>query len=295
MGSGGWLRGVDRFANDVALLNAGPTSVIAARMIRQSAVVCTVLVSGPLATGCTSWGASEVYGKREEVGRRLIGAPQIAETESSSLSAGFLGTSESDGRGTNVTSGGMTGSNSSFKRTHCIQQAEVDFVQPFDVVHEEVGRAGDVTGGVLLGLLGLLVIAVAADVEDDVFEPGDTLFEEPADQTGSYVAGSAMLVGGVSWIVGSYAFLPSGPMPATTSHEKRWTETVFVEATGCGLVPADRPTDRPGTRPPPISPPDDPAADDIASRLRRLDELYKSGVINDREYKEKRKAILDSL
>ena len=89
--------------------------------------------------------------------------------------------------------------------------------------------------------------------------------------------------------LGSYAFLPSGPQPAPTNHERRWTETLFVEATGCGLVPADRP----GTRPPPIDAP--PQADDVETRLRKLDDLRRAGVITEQEYQRKRREILDSL
>jgi hypothetical protein len=34
--------------------------------------------------------------------------------------------------------------------------------------------------------------------------------------------------------------LPKGPTPAPQRGERRWTETRYVEATGCGLTPADR-------------------------------------------------------
>ena len=39
--------------------------------------------------GCTRWAVTPVYGQRSEVARRLYGAPQIEQTSSADVSAGF--------------------------------------------------------------------------------------------------------------------------------------------------------------------------------------------------------------
>ncbi len=59
--------------------------------------------------GCTHWGTTTVYGQRKEVSRRLLGAPQIAESTSATGSAGFAGVSGQNSFGANVMHGGLSG------------------------------------------------------------------------------------------------------------------------------------------------------------------------------------------
>jgi len=40
-------------------------------------------------TGCTHWSTTPNYGPRTEVGRQLVGAPQVEEVSSATASAGF--------------------------------------------------------------------------------------------------------------------------------------------------------------------------------------------------------------
>lgn len=72
---------------------------------------------------------------------------------------------------------------------------------------------------------------------DPSFFPRPT---EPSPPSTAYAIGGAMIVGAAAWLLYSYAVLPRGDSPQVTRHERRWRETAHVEATGCGLVPADR-------------------------------------------------------
>ncbi len=261
--------------------------------------IVAVLVLMATAPACTHWGSTTAYGPRREVGRRLLGAPQIAQTSSSSMSAGFAGASATspDGRRTGTVAG-LSGSSGSMTRTHCIQEAEIDYEQPYQIVARVEGRPLDVAGGVALGFLGLAVMVGASQRGDTVFEPGDPFYEEPPSATPGLLLGGAMVAGGIGTIWYSYSKLPKGPPPAARPQLRTWTSTEFVEATGCGLVPADQPGLRP-VRPadpprPPVTDPA-PASGDIAARLKKLDELRAAGLITEAEYQQKRKALIDQL
>src|SRR5258706_12682327 len=97
--------------------------------------------------GCTHWTTTPSYGPPAEVARRLLGSPQVEETESSNLSAGFSTVGESytsrHYRGGYET-GGLSGSHDSSKRTHCVQQAQIDYVQSVDSTPELEHRPCDV-------------------------------------------------------------------------------------------------------------------------------------------------------
>lgn len=242
---------------------------------------------------CTHWGTTTTFGQRRELGRRLLGAPQIAQTSSSSMSAGFAGASATsyDGRRTGTVAG-LDASSGSMTRTHCIQEAEIDYEQPYTLVAQPEGRTLDVAGGVALGFLGLGVMVAAQQRSSTIFEPGDPLYEEPPSSTPGMLLGGAMLVGGIGTIWYSYSHLPKGPAPAPRTQVRRWTATEFVEATGCGLVPADQP----GARPPaPTDTERTPRSGDVAARLKKLDELRAQRLITEDEYQAKRKALLDEL
>lgn len=202
----------------------------------------SVSLSLCLLAGCARWGSRTVDGPAQEVARRQLGAPQVAVTTDSEVEAGFGVVNQTDGRGTSATVGGLAGSSGSMTRTHCIQQVEIDYTQSYELHPEVEGRAFDMLGGVTLGIIGLGVMGVAKmrAEHDSVFEKGDPFYEEPPDPTTGYLVGGALIAGGVAWMLYSHASLPSGPPPAVQQSRRAWTETRFVEATGCGLVPADR-------------------------------------------------------
>ena len=242
-----------------------------------------VVAALALTAGCTHWSSRTQYGPKQEVGRRLIGAPQIAESSESSLNAGFAGASSHDAGGGAMVAG-LSGSSGTLKRTHCIQQAEVDFSQPFDTVPTSKGRVWDWVGSVALMLIGLGTYSSTAASQDTFWEPGDEFYEPPPDPTAGYITAGVLIGAGVAWIGYSYWKLPHQPAPTVVSSQRQWTETTFVEATGCGLVPGDVAANTAA-----------PADDDTAARLEKLDKLHDSGVITDEEYARKRKELVDAL
>ena len=191
-----------------------------------------------LTVGCTRWNATPVYGPRSEVGRRLVGAPQIEETSSSSMAAGFGGV-----RVENAYAGGVSGSHDSVKRTHCVQQAQIDYTQDYDLVPEVEHRSYDVAGSVLLGVAGFAIVAVAQakyNSDQSFYQRDPSFFAQPSSPTGAYVIGGGMMAGAAGWLLYSLGSLPKGTRPAVDHQRRAWTETTYVEATGCGLVPGDR-------------------------------------------------------
>ncbi len=203
-----------------------------------------LLASASLLAGCTHWETSQTLGDRREVGRRLVGSPQIEEVTSRSLSAGAAAGTSSYGS-TNVAGAGVAGTQETVKRTHCVQQAEIDFVQQINFESHLEGRKKDVWTSVLIGGVGLL-LGVAAyskyhqDLDD--FNRGSTIQDTmPKSPTLAYAASGAAVLFAGGWLVYSFAALPKGAPPVTPPSQKAWTETTFVEATGCGLVPSDRP------------------------------------------------------
>ncbi len=191
--------------------------------------------------GCARWGSRDVAAPAQEVGRRSLGAPQVAVTTASEVEAGFGAVTATDGAGTSATVAGLAGSSGSMTRTHCIQQVEIDYTQAVEIHPEVEGRAFDFAGGISLGVIGLGVMGVAKmRSKDSVFEKGDPFYEEPPDPTPGYLVGGALIAGGIAWMLYSSAALPSEPRPSVQLARRNWTETRLVEATGCGLVPADR-------------------------------------------------------
>lgn len=118
-------------------------------MLARVALVATV------ATGCTRYATHEVYGPRQETGRALLGAPMVQEEMLASLDAGYEGVRTHDGYGTTYEAGTFSADAGAVRRTHCVQQAEIDYVQQVDVVPHVENRAIDIAGSVILGLSGL--------------------------------------------------------------------------------------------------------------------------------------------
>jgi hypothetical protein len=196
--------------------------------------------------GCTHWTTTQTYGPPTEVARRLLGSPQVEETESSNLSAGFSTVGESytsrHYHGGYET-GGLSGSHDSSKRTHCVQQAQVDYVQSVESTPELEHRAYDVAGSIVVGIAGIGILGAANaqyNSAEQFYEMDPSFFAKPSTPTMAYAIGGAALVGAGAWLVYSLTSLPKGPKPDASSSKRAWTETTYVEASGCGLVPADR-------------------------------------------------------
>ena len=232
-----------------------------------------VLALAILTIGCTHWGRDVVYGPPREVGRRLVGAPQVAETTTSATSVGFAAGGVSDGVSAGA-AGGLAANSGTVKRTHCVQQAEIDFTQPVHTVPELRLRWLDVASSVILGLGGLGAIQVGANQPADLRDNHNSDF---------YITGGVLIGAGVGLLLYSYLWVPSRA-PGATDTVRSWTETTFIESTGCGLVPAD------------VAPAStSPSTPDAQKRLEQLEELHRAGTITDEEYQQKRRQILDSI
>jgi hypothetical protein len=254
--------------------------------MKRSITATVALVSF---AGCTSWGTATVYGPKREVSRQLLGEPAIAESKSSSLNAGFHGVSNGG-----VAVAGLGAATDSIKLTHCVQQAEVHYEQPFELRPITEHRGLDWAGAITLGVIGLLVINHGYQSQDTFWQPGDMYYEAPPDPTPSYVAGGLMVGAGVGLLVYSYARLPKQPAPAVEQRKREWTETSLVEATGCNMGLPGNVAATPAPAPMPAAAPAAPA-NDVTARLQKLDALKASGAITDAEYQKKRKEIIDGI
>lgn len=206
-----------------------------------------LLLSSALVSGCTHWETKTTLGDTREVARRLIGSPQIEEVTSSSLAAGGVAGARPNLNGGGTVGAGIAGTHETIKRTHCVQQADVDYVQQINYEAHLEGRTKDVVASLVIGGVGLLLGLGAynrykADTDD--YNSG-LLSTKPASPTLAYAATAGAVVVAGGWLVYSFAALPKGPAPVTPPSQKTWTETTYVEATGCGLVPGDRPVPAP--------------------------------------------------
>lgn len=200
-------------------------------MFRLGLVVTVVATLG----ACTRWSVDEptsTAGPRREVARRLVGAPMVEERTHTSVGGVAGGTSDG-----NSAAGGLAASHASVKRTHCVQQAQIDYAQDIELTAQTTGRGIDLGISIPVTALGLLVASTAYSQQQD-FDRGLTT-DRPADPTASYITGGAMAVAGGAWLIYSLAVLPKGPRPTIAPTKKEWTETTYVEAEGCGLVPGD--------------------------------------------------------
>jgi hypothetical protein len=163
---------------------------------------------------CTHWSVEQSYSPRQEVARRLVGTPIVEEVTP-----------------TTVTDRG--GSAVSVKRTHCVQQAQIDYTQEIGLRATTSGRGADLGISIPVIALGLFVIG------------------EPMK---AYGPGAAMLIGGGAWLITSLAVLP-GSRPTMAPKARRWTETTYVESQGCGSaqdIPEPQP--KPLPQPSPTEP-----------------------------------------
>jgi hypothetical protein len=261
---------------------------------RFDSLMAAALVGSLVGGGCTHWGATTVYGERREVGRQLLGAPQVAESTSGSLSASLFGTSgQSPITGANAVAGNAFASHDSSTRTHCVQQAEIQYVQPYQVIPRAEGRFLDIAGAVTLASTGLLVVAGAAIAgQPGAIPPGDPLYQPPPNVTPAYILGAAMILGGAAWLWYSHSSLPSGPPPPVQNSERKWTATEFVEAMGCGLVPGDAVIAGGGAG---ASAGGGKQDRDVTARLQGLEKAHKAGLLTDDEYKRKRQEMIDGM
>jgi hypothetical protein len=247
----------------------------------------TVTLSISLLAGCTTWGTTTVLGSRREVGRQLRGLPSYATTSSSSLSAGFAGA-----KSKHVAVAGLDAGTESFSRTHCVQEADVSYEQPFELHPVVEGRMKDIVGGVLLGIAGLTIIGIAQARSDTIFVPGDPLYQEPPSAVPGSLLGGAFLATGVGVIAYSFGKLPKEPKPEVKTGMNRWVATEIVESDGCATDPAlARTTPSPTSTSTTVKAPDT----EIEARLRTLDRLKASGTINNKEYARKRAEILRGI
>ncbi|MCP4445914.1 MAG: hypothetical protein GY811_11300 [Myxococcales bacterium] len=231
-----------------------------------------------LTVGCAHWSTEKVKGASHEVSRRALGAPQVAETTEMGGSVGGAGATASNG-GSTVGAGVLSGSFGSTKRTHCIQQFEINYEQAFEMVPDVSGRGGDIAGAAISGGLGLLVLASDAENQNNGSGPPST--------TG-FLAGGALISVGAAWLGYSIFSLPKGPPPASVPGKTPWSETKFVESTGCASGvggPAARPA---------VGPPAAPTRA-VEERLLQLETLRKNSLITEEEYQERRVILPDQL
>jgi hypothetical protein len=245
--------------------------------------------------GCTTWGTTHVYGPKREIGRQMLGSPAIAESKSSSLNAGFSGVS-----GGGLAVAGLGANTESMKLTHCVQQAEIAYEQPFEIHPKTAKRGYDVAGALTLGLIGLIVVGSTSASQDTFWDPGDPYYEAPPDPTAGYAIGGGMMAAGAGLLIYSFAALPKQPKPQIQASKREWVETRLVESTGCNMpagVPsnvATAPAPTPAPALAPVAAPA-PATNDVTARLQKLESLRASGAITEGEYQRKRKEIIDGI
>lgn len=216
--------------------------------VRITAVVTMTMTLG----ACTRWSvdnATPTLGPPIEVSRRLVGSPMVEERTEIAV-GGVAG----GARTNNAAVGAVSGGAASVKRTHCVQQAQVDYSQDVELTASTRGRGVDLGIGIPVAAVGLLVASSAySTYQNDTadFQAG-FISSRPVEPTGSYIGGSVMAVAGGALILYSVLFLPKGPRPVIPTQKKTWSETIYVEAQGCGLVPGDVPA--PAAPPAPVTP-----------------------------------------
>ncbi len=191
--------------------------------------------------GCTRWATSEVVGPPQEAGRRLVGSPVIEEVSQTGVDISGRGTAR-DGVVTSSVTGNVSGGVTTVKRTHCVQAAEVDYVQYIDYTSHIERRTADVVLSlVVAGVGALLIIDTAVGLQGNSSSDPDRMASSLTD-TQSYALGGGLILAGGAWLGYSLTQLPKGPAPVQPRAEKRWTTKTYVEATGCGLPGEQSPT-----------------------------------------------------
>lgn len=178
--------------------------------------------------GCTRWGVKEVAGPRRELDRRPLGSPQITETTSTEIAGAFAASSD-DGSAAGAVAGGAV----TVKRKHCLQKAEIDYIQSIDRAPVVINRKLDLIGAAVLALVGLSAIASTYDSQGRM----GPLDPEPIDPAVGYGLGAGIMAAGAAWLGVSFAVLPGSAPPNPEPTERRWTEIKFVDSDGCPSLP----------------------------------------------------------
>ncbi len=63
--------------------------------------------------------------------------------------------------------------------THCVQQAQIHYKQPYQIVPVAQGRYLDVAGGIAAILAGATTMMIANVQSQTIFQPGDPLYSPP--------------------------------------------------------------------------------------------------------------------
>lgn len=214
-----------------------------------------------LLQACAHYSTETSYGMPQEVARRLVGSPMVETTTSTTVDGGFESTTW-QGRRRSHTIGGFGADGSTVTRTHCVQAAEVDYVQPVHTEPVVAGRGLDVLGSVGLMLAGAAVYGAARagyandmdsydfDVgtwnsRNDFYQMDPSFFPnpgpyptQPEEPRGTYKVAAGIAVAGVAYLIYSLTKTPRGTPQAPARTERRFTSTEYVEGSGCGLVPA---------------------------------------------------------
>lgn len=188
--------------------------------------------------GCTRWdttNTTQTLGPRREVGRRLVGSPILEETTESTVVAGAGGAAAGGGGG-GFAIGGLAAGHTTVKRKHCMQRAEIDYAQRIDLEATRRGRGIDLGVSIPMAAIGLLVVAGANNSYQRSVESYDSgLISQPESPTAAFAVGGALAAVGAAWLIYSVGFLPKEPRPEIAPQNKTWTESMYVEAEGCGI------------------------------------------------------------
>jgi hypothetical protein len=148
------------------------------------------------------------------------------------------------------------------------------------------GRGWDVTGAIILGVVGISGIANSGSYRDEF--TGET-----QSRTGNLIAGTVMLAGAVGLLAYAYGVVPNRAHAPAESRTRQYQETRLVEAEGCNVGGEITVVQSPV--PLNVQPAASGQSKTPAERLEQLDKLHAAGQISDADYNRKRKEIIDSL
>ncbi len=218
----------------------------------------TTALATLLVGACTHHSTATTYGMPQEVARRLVGQPMVETRTASSVDGGYA-ESTWHGRRSSHTVGEYGEASSTVTRTHCVQAAEIDYVQAVDTSPVVSGRALDVVGGLGIVLAGAAVYGAGraghasamADYEWDVrrwksdndFHQIDPSFfphpgpypMQPVESGGVTKLAAGIAITGAAYLVVALLSSPRGTPAPPTRGEQRYTRTEYVEATGCAI------------------------------------------------------------
>lgn len=223
----------------------------------KTRTITTALVT-LLAGACTHHSTATTYGMPQEVARRLVGQPMVETRTASSVDGGYA-ESTWHGRRSSHTVGEYGEASSSVTRTHCVQAAEIDYVQAVNTDPVIVGRMWDVTAGVAILLAGATVYGAGRasfsrsmsdydwDVDswnrDNEWHRSDPDFfphpgpypVRPSEPGGTYALAAGIAITGAAYLAYTLLSSPRGTPAPPTRGEQRYTRTEYVEATGCAI------------------------------------------------------------